>query len=101
MQVCQCEDEVAAAFESVMSRSRALFKDSGIFMERYYPKSHHVEVQVSFSFEKHPPWGDPVLTRNHPHGQIFGNGSDVVHFGERECSIQRRHQKVRSCQERT
>ncbi|KAL8955248.1 MAG: hypothetical protein Q9183_006727, partial [Haloplaca sp. 2 TL-2023] len=42
-----------------------------IFMERFYPDSHHIEVQV------------------------FGNGlGDAIHFGERECSIQRRHQKV-------
>lgn len=49
MQVCQCDGEVQAAFESVQSRSRQLFKDSGVFLERYYPKSHHIEVQAGSS----------------------------------------------------
>ncbi|KAI0892992.1 AHS2-domain-containing protein [Annulohypoxylon nitens] len=69
-QACWSEDEVPIAFANVESRSKALFGDSGVFMERYYPTSHHIEVQ------------------------IFGNGTDVIHFGERECSIQRRRQKV-------
>ncbi|KAI1385920.1 AHS2-domain-containing protein [Hypoxylon trugodes] len=69
-QVCQSEDEIPAAFAHVESRSRELFGNTGVFMERYYPSSHHIEVQV------------------------FGNGSEVIHFGERECSIQRRRQKV-------
>lgn len=43
----------------------------GLFIERYYPASRHIEVQV------------------------FGNGQGkAIHFGERECSIQRRHQKI-------
>ncbi|KAI1455092.1 AHS2-domain-containing protein [Annulohypoxylon moriforme] len=69
-QACWSEDEIPAAFSNVESRSKALFGDSGVFMERYYPTSHHIEVQV------------------------FGNGTEVIHFGERECSIQRRRQKV-------
>ncbi|KAF9696389.1 hypothetical protein EKO04_005160 [Ascochyta lentis] len=68
--VCWGPDEVDAAFLEVQSTSRKLFHDMGVFLERFYPKSHHIEVQ------------------------IFGNGSEVVHFGERECSIQRRRQKV-------
>ncbi|KAI5920351.1 urea carboxylase [Camillea tinctor] len=70
MQICYSKDEVVAAFSSVLARSKELFANSGVFLERYYPNSHHIEVQV------------------------FGNGSNVIHFGERECSIQRRHQKV-------
>ncbi|KAI1492250.1 urea carboxylase [Biscogniauxia mediterranea] len=70
MQICSSKDEVAAAFGSVLARSKELFADTGVFLERYYPNSHHIEVQV------------------------FGNGTNVIHFGERECSIQRRHQKV-------
>ncbi|RFU25545.1 hypothetical protein B7463_g10792, partial [Scytalidium lignicola] len=70
LQVCNTETEIATAFKKVKSRGETLFKNAGIFLEKYYPKSRHVEVQV------------------------FGNGVDVVHFGERECSIQRRHQKV-------
>ncbi|OTB03152.1 hypothetical protein M426DRAFT_12743 [Hypoxylon sp. CI-4A] len=67
---CSSEDEISGAFAMVESRSKELFGDAGVFMERYYPKSHHIEVQV------------------------FGNRSKVIAFGERECSIQRRHQKV-------
>ncbi|KAI1139369.1 AHS2-domain-containing protein [Hypoxylon sp. FL0543] len=67
---CLSESDVPAAFAHVESRSKELFGDAGVFIEKYYPKSHHIEVQ------------------------IFGNGSEVIHFGERECSIQRRNQKV-------
>ncbi|KAI0838476.1 AHS2-domain-containing protein [Hypoxylon sp. FL0890] len=67
---CLSENDVPASFAQVESRSKELFGDAGVFIEKYYPTSHHIEVQV------------------------FGNGSEVIHFGERECSIQRRHQKV-------
>ena len=64
-------DDVKKSFAMVKSRGETLFKNSGMFIERYYPDSHHIEVQV------------------------FGNGlGNAIHFGERECSIQRRHQKV-------
>lgn len=45
-QICYTETDIAAAFANVDSRSKALFKDAGVFLERYYPKSHHIEVQV-------------------------------------------------------
>lgn len=68
---CQNADEVKKGFDMVKSRGEQLFKNPGMFIERYYPASRHIEVQV------------------------FGNGQgDAIHFGERECSIQRRHQKV-------
>ena len=68
---CQNVQEVREAFETVKSRGENLFKNAGMFMEKFYPESHHIEVQV------------------------FGNGlGNAIHFGERECSIQRRHQKV-------
>lgn len=68
---CYTEEEVRSAFQTVQSRGSALFRNSGVFVEKYYPKSHHIEVQ------------------------IFGNGmGDAISIGERECSIQRRHQKV-------
>ena len=71
LSTCQNLDEVKEAFATVKSRGETLFKNAGMFMERFYPDSHHVEVQV------------------------FGNGmGNAIHFGERECSIQRRHQKV-------
>ncbi|KAK6379336.1 hypothetical protein LTS17_006254 [Exophiala oligosperma] len=68
---CKDEAEVRKSFKTVQSRGETLFKNADLFIERYYPSSHHIEVQV------------------------FGNGQgQAIHFGERECSIQRRHQKV-------
>ncbi|KAI0379391.1 AHS2-domain-containing protein [Hypomontagnella monticulosa] len=69
-QVSWSADDISSAFARVESRSKQLFGDNGVFMEKYYPKCHHIEVQV------------------------FGNGSEVIQLGERECSIQRRHQKI-------
>ncbi|KAJ5333120.1 hypothetical protein MYU51_005087 [Penicillium brevicompactum] len=69
--ICKSVEEVRQSLIQVRSRGETLFKNAGVFMERYYPESHHIEVQV------------------------FGNGQgDAIHIGERECSIQRRHQKV-------
>lgn len=68
---CKTVAEVTEGFRMVQSRGQSLFKNPGLFIEKYYPSSHHIEVQV------------------------FGNGhGTAIHFGERECSIQRRHQKV-------
>jgi urea carboxylase len=68
---CVDEKEVQEAFQTVQSRGETLFKNSGVFVERFFPNSRHIEVQ------------------------IFGNAQGkAIHFGERECSIQRRHQKV-------
>jgi urea carboxylase len=68
---CKTLEEVREGFKVVQSRGQSLFKNPGVFIERYFPSSHHIEVQV------------------------FGNGlGQAIHFGERECSIQRRHQKV-------
>ncbi|KAH9837510.1 putative urea carboxylase [Teratosphaeria destructans] len=69
--VCHSAEEVRHGFRTVRSRGETLFKNSGLFVERYIASGHHIEVQ------------------------IFGNGQgDAIHFGERECSIQRRNQKV-------
>ncbi|KAI0869091.1 urea carboxylase [Hypoxylon argillaceum] len=70
MRICHSSEDVQSTFEMVQSSGERLFKNSGVLLEKYYPKSRHVEVQV------------------------FGNGNHVIHFGERECSVQRRHQKV-------
>ncbi|KAK5955347.1 hypothetical protein OHC33_004030 [Knufia fluminis] len=68
---CDNEADVRKSFKTVQSRGETLFKNAGLFIEKFYPDSHHIEVQ------------------------IFGNGQGkAIHFGERECSIQRRHQKV-------
>ncbi|GME86996.1 biotin carboxylase activity protein [[Candida] boidinii] len=71
LKVCYSEEEVEPNFKEVTSRGASLFSNSGVFVEKYVEKGRHIEVQV------------------------FGNGlGDVISYGERECSIQRRHQKV-------
>ena len=63
--------ELPGALASARREAQASFGDPTVFLERYLPRSRHIEIQV---------FGDQ-------HGH-------VVHLGERECSIQRRHQKV-------
>ncbi|KAF5378073.1 hypothetical protein D9615_007510 [Tricholomella constricta] len=71
MVVCENEGDIKAQFLSTRGRAKNLFSTDGVFLERYFPSARHIEVQV------------------------FGNGrGDIVHMGERECSVQRRHQKV-------
>ena len=71
LQVCQNSEEVRTSFSTISARSKSLFGSAVCFLEKFIERGHHIEVQ------------------------IFGNGlGEVVHFGERECSIQRRHQKV-------
>lgn len=71
LKVCWNETELETAFDEVTSRGKTLFKNAGAFLEKFVQYGRHIEVQV------------------------FGNGQgDVITFGERECSIQRRHQKV-------
>ncbi|OJD29029.1 urea carboxylase [Diplodia corticola] len=71
MAVCRSEGEVRERFGAVVGRAEALFGDGRVFVERVVERARHVEVQV------------------------FGNGrGEAVAFGERECSVQRRRQKV-------
>jgi urea carboxylase len=71
MQLIWSEDQLAEAFESVQRLSRANFKESGIYLEKYVQAARHIEVQ------------------------IFGDGrGEVISLGERDCSVQRRNQKV-------
>ncbi len=69
--VALAEEEMEGAFEGAAREGEKFFSDSTVYLERYLPDPRHVEVQV--------------LADSH------GN---VVHLGERDCSIQRRHQKV-------
>ncbi|MBN6185954.1 acetyl-CoA carboxylase biotin carboxylase subunit [Aneurinibacillus sp. BA2021] len=71
MQVCQNDEELSKAFQSAKGRAKAYFGNDDMFIEKYIDSPHHIEVQVA---------GDE-------HGTI-------VHLFERECSVQRRHQKV-------
>jgi urea carboxylase len=71
MQHCQDPDELRAAFESVKRLAVSNFRDGGVFLERYVARARHIEVQ------------------------LFGDGSgQVIALGERDCSSQRRNQKV-------
>ncbi len=71
MQVCRNATELGSGFESVKRLGQAHFGSADLFLERYIERARHVEVQ------------------------IFGDGRGrVVTLGERDCSLQRRNQKV-------
>ena len=70
MQLCWSERELADAFDSVQRLAQNNFSQGGVFLEKFVAKARHLEVQ------------------------IFGDGHDVVALGERDCSVQRRNQKV-------
>ncbi|HVN69258.1 MAG TPA: acetyl-CoA carboxylase biotin carboxylase subunit [Candidatus Binatia bacterium] len=71
LKVARSHDEIASAFETARREAEAYFKDATIYAERYLENPKHVELQL--------------LADKH------GN---VVHVGERDCSLQRRHQKL-------
>jgi urea carboxylase len=71
MRLCWSADELSEAFAAVQRLAAANFKDAGIFLEKYVEQARHIEVQ------------------------IFGDGrGHVIALGERDCSVQRRNQKV-------
>jgi len=71
MRVCLSAEQLSETYDSVLRLSRANFGDSGVYLEKYVARARHIEVQ------------------------IFGDGKgQVIALGERDCSAQRRHQKV-------
>jgi acetyl-CoA carboxylase, biotin carboxylase subunit len=71
MKVAKSASELPVAFATARSEAKANFGDDAVYMEKYLEKPRHIEVQV------------------------FGDGEGyAVHLGERDCSLQRRHQKV-------
>src|SRR3954466_8903431 len=71
MKVARSEDDLAHALATAKTEAMAAFGDDAVYLEKYLEKPRHIEIQVL---------GD-------------GNG-DAIHLGERDCSLQRRHQKV-------
>ncbi|ETW11725.1 acetyl-CoA carboxylase biotin carboxylase subunit [Roseivivax marinus] len=71
MKVAQGEAELERAFQTARSEAQAAFGNDAVYIEKYLTTPRHIEVQV------------------------FGDGKgNAVHLGERDCSLQRRHQKV-------
>jgi len=71
MRVVWEESELEKAFENAKTEAAASFKNDGIYMEKFVEEPRHIEIQIA--------------------GDQFGN---VCHLSERDCSIQRRHQKL-------
>jgi len=65
------EEEFSSAYQTARNEARAAFGDATVYLEKYVTGPRHVEIQVL--------------------GDLEGN---LIHLGERECSIQRRHQKL-------
>ncbi|HEX8588594.1 urea carboxylase [Pseudomonas sp.] len=71
MRVCRSASELSESFEAVKRLGQNNFSDAGVFIEKYIQRARHLEVQV------------------------FGDGcGDVIALGVRDCSVQRRNQKV-------
>jgi pyruvate carboxylase subunit A len=71
MKVIESEAQLGPAIESTAQAARSAFGDATVYLERYVRKPRHIEIQV-----------------------ICDSHGNAVHLGERECSIQRRHQKI-------
>ncbi|ENN92295.1 acetyl-CoA carboxylase biotin carboxylase subunit [Bartonella bovis] len=71
MKVVRSEKELSTAFNTARSEALAAFNDDAVYIEKYLEKPRHIEIQV------------------------MGDGAgNAIHLGERDCSLQRRHQKV-------
>jgi len=71
MKVARTEDDLVHALQTARTEAKAAFGDDAVYIEKYLEKPRHIEIQV------------------------LGDGKgDAIHLGERDCSLQRRHQKV-------
>ncbi len=71
MRICNNPEELPDMYNTARSEAKIAFGDDAVYMEKYLLEPRHIEVQIM--------------------GDLYGN---IVHLGERECSIQRRHQKL-------
>jgi acetyl-CoA carboxylase biotin carboxylase subunit len=71
MRIVRTEEELGSALETASNEASAAFKNGDVYIERYLERPRHIEIQV--------------LADEH---------GDCIHLGERECTIQRRHQKL-------
>jgi acetyl-CoA carboxylase, biotin carboxylase subunit len=71
MKVAHSADELAEAWQMARTEAKAAFGNDAVYMEKYLDRPRHIEMQI-----------------------LADNYGDVVHFGERDCSLQRRHQKL-------
>ena len=71
MRIVNSAKDLNESIKAAQREAKSGFGDDRIFIERYVPVSRHIEIQIL--------------------GDSYGN---IVHLGERECSIQRRHQKI-------
>src|SRR5438874_2681301 len=71
MNVCWKKEDLARLYQTTRATAQAVFKNSAVYIERYLPAPRHTEVQV-----------------------VCDANGDGCYFGERDCSVQRRHQKL-------
>ena len=71
MRIVNSKEEFPSLYDSAQREARAAFGNSDVFLEKYFEHIRHIEFQIL--------------------GDYFGN---IIHLNERECSIQRRHQKI-------
>jgi acetyl-CoA carboxylase biotin carboxylase subunit len=71
MRLVRSDEELLSAFETAQAEAASAFGDSSLYLEKVVERPRHIEIQV-----------------------FADSQGNVVHLGERECSIQRRHQKV-------
>ena len=71
MRIVRSENELSRSLEAASTEAAAAFKDGSVYIERYIENPRHIEIQV-----------------------LADEYGDCIHLGERECSIQRRHQKL-------
>src|SRR4029079_16924809 len=71
MKVAHTPEDLDSAIQTARAEAKAAFGDDSVYLEKYLAKPRHIEVQV------------------------FGDGKgNAIHLGERDCSLQRRHQKI-------